>query len=180
MSKLKHWMRNKLVGISDSKASKKDDQQWRLPILPEVRPRHLTPATSHESLLPNYNKQTAFFKNLPLDLRQHVYKAAFGGRTIHIELRFDHPTLALADPTHAHPHDNVHAGLDPENRRDRSIPPAWIWWGCVCHRNPALEACEDRCRSGSTPNTSCFLYPGVMPGKCFIGAMGWLLTCRQA
>ena len=180
MSNFKHWMRNKLIGISrttqdDSKASK-DNQPWRLPVLPELRPRDLTPASSHESLLPNYNTQNAFFKKLPLELRQYVYKAAFGGRTVHIELRFDHP--ARADPTHAH--DYVHAGLDPDNRRDRSISPAWIWWSCVCHRNPALEACADRCRSGSTPNTACFLYPWVMPGKCFIGAMGWLLTCRQA
>lgn len=180
MSKFKHWMRNKLSGIGrttqddDSKASK-DTIPWPLPVLPELRPRNLTPASSHENLLlPNYNTQNAFFKKLPLELRQYVYKAAFGGRTVHIELRFDHP--ALANPTHAH----VHAGVDPDNRRDRRISAAWLWWSCVCHRNPALEACADRCRSGSTPNTTCFLYPGEEPGKCFVGAMGWLLTCRQA
>ena len=178
MSQFKHWIRKKLIGISrttqdDSKPSK-DHQGWRLP-LPELRPRNLTPASSHESLLANHNMQNAsFFKKLPLELRQYVYEAAFGGRTVHIELRFyGH---ARADPTHAHGYN--HAGLDPDSRRRRSTWPTWIWRSCVCHRSPAWEPHPDRI--WLTPHTTYGYFPGPMPGKCFIGATGWLLTCRQA
>lgn len=173
MPKFSQWVRNKFSGFrkvkDDSKVSK-DAQLPCIPVLPQQRQYILTPTPSSENLVQNSNTKIAFFAKLPPELRQQIYIAAFGGRTIHIDLRFDHPETPGP----------AHARLDPERQRDRTVLPAWIWWSSVCHRNPVFEACEDQCRGGSLPHTACFLYPGNMPEKCFIGVMGWLLTCRQA
>ena len=143
-----------------------------LPILPRKRERVLTPLPTQETLVrATATAESAFFQRLPLELRLKIYAEAFGQRTVHMDLRYDYPELP--GPSHAR--------LDPDrmNPRDTTVPPAWCWWSSVCHRHPLLEAWADECRTGMG-TAACHLYPGEMPEKCFLGAMGWLLSCRQA
>lgn len=73
----------------------------------------------------------------------------------------------------------VHARFDPEKHRNRTVKPAWIWWASVCHQFSSL--CDDQCRdSCSLLRATGFFYQRIMPKRCFIGVMGWLLTSRQA
>lgn len=169
MPKFRQWMRNKFSNIKNS--SKAEDAQLppNLPVLPQRRQNNLTPVPSRENLVQGLSTQSAFFEKLPPEVRQQIYIHAFGGRTIHIDLSFDHPRLPGPK----------HAGLDPDDLRDRTVSPAWLWFSSVCHRNPWLTASEDGCQCSGF-SASCYLFPGSMPEKCFIGVMGWLLTCRQA
>ncbi|KAF7511751.1 hypothetical protein GJ744_003482 [Endocarpon pusillum] len=141
----------------------------RLPILAPKRQHVLTPSPSHDNL--HATAKSAFFQQLPLELRRHIYIAAFGKRTIHMDLRFDYPE----------PPGLRHARLkgDCMHERERSELARWRWWSSVCHRNPLLECWLDQCRTGEN-NATCFLFPGEWPDKCFLGVMGWLLACRQA
>lgn len=145
-----------------------------LPILPKKRQRVLTPSPSDETLIQVASDATAkspFFQWVPLELRRMIYIAAFGKRTVHMDLKFDHPELPGP----------AHARLNPDrmNPRDRTAAAEWRWWSSVCHRHPMVEGWMDQCRTGMS-FTACFLYPGEIPDKCFLGVMGWLLTCRQA
>lgn len=115
--------------------------------------------------------ESAFFKRLPIELRRQIYIAAFGGRVIHMDLRFGYPELPV--PRHGRTTGN---GVYP---RDRFAQPDWMWWSSVCHRDPMDEGYKDRCHTGSG-DTQCDLWPGEIPDKCFLGVMGWLLSCRRA
>ena len=108
----------------------------------------------------------AFFA-MPFELREQIYVAAFGGRTIHI----CHQKLP---PT---PGRSWYA--DYRGIRKRKPSPTWAWWGSVCYRHPGLLACWDTCQDSFYP-ASCAFNPEDMPGELVIGIMGWLLTCRQA
>ncbi|OJD32970.1 uncharacterized protein BKCO1_340006 [Diplodia corticola] len=86
---------------------------------------------------------------------------------------------------------------------------AWRWWGCVCHRNPPppsssssplrrqqqhrpgrnddeeeeeedgkVPLWKDGCTRGWAP--ACERWPGALPDRCRVGAMGWLRACRRA
>lgn len=180
---LSKWIRRKLT-------NKKDNQTPSPPILPLQRPCVLTPSPSRESLLLSVASATAnsaFFQRLPFELRHKILIEAFGNHTVHMDLCFDHPVLPLRkhqqDATHCHA--NVPTpSLRP--RLDKSKPKRWVWWSSVCHRaSPGLfrtpmgdEPYEDACRQGASD--WCEFWPGAIPGKCFVGAMGWLLSCRQA
>lgn len=174
MPKFSKWFRGRSSGIHESKHRPKawePDLPSGLPVLSPKRRHALTPSTSHEDLSHNGVARSSFFERLPLELRHRIYAAAFGDRIIHMDLRFDYPELP----------GTFHARLNAEVRgpRDHTVPPGWIWWSSVCHRHPALDACYDKCRTGAL-NTTCSLYPGEMPDKCFLGVIRWLLTCRQA
>ncbi|KAI1042739.1 hypothetical protein LB505_001096 [Fusarium chuoi] len=72
----------------------------------------------------------------------------------------------------------------------------WAWKSSVCHRFPPSgridsrgpgydpQPCDDECvygwngRQGFRPQ--CEHWPGEGPKKCSVGAMGWLLSCKQA
>lgn len=42
------------------------------------------------------------------------------------------------------------------------------------------EPPSDKCRNGHELDALCEYWPGSVPAKCFVGAMGWLCACRQA
>lgn len=80
----------------------------------------------------------------------------------------------------------------PKTGFSRGVHCAWrsrrttgggkTWFGCVCHRLPGDDdfgAClvHDNCLEG---RADCWAWDGNIPYKCWLGAMGWLLTCRQA
>lgn len=103
----------------------------------------------------------------------------------------------------------THAGLESELFRDTSQPKQWQWFSCVCHRRMVprheddeddgprfrkrkIEPCDDGCipgdrickrrrRANTRSESLCFCEStDASASECFIGAMGWLLACRQA
>jgi hypothetical protein len=163
-----------------------------MPVLPSERLRVLTPTPSRESLALSATTTVAdspFFQKLPYEIRHRVLVFAFGADTVHMDLAYDHPMLPLDRPVKYPAHCCLNIGKGLENhhlKRDIASPKQWQWWSSVCHRSfPGLvgsrygtEACDDQCRYGG--GDWCSSYAGNMPRKCFIGAMGWLLSCRQA
>ncbi|KAK7922956.1 hypothetical protein PG985_007027 [Apiospora marii] len=174
-----------------------------LPCLPDERPRPLTAtpcspaATSHSSL----------FQLVPPEIRRAILIEAFGERTLHFDVRLEHPlrkvrangkngmkSATQCDGNKQLFHGNQH--MFHRKVRDPRQPREWTWWSSVCHRNfPSrhfhrsppgdrnfVDPAEDRCRRpyGGQISLYCEYYPGTMPSKCFIGVLPWLLTCRQA
>lgn len=173
-----------------------------LPFLPPPRPRALTPSPSRLSstiapslLLNNYG----LFGRLPYELRQQVFTEAFGGKTLHVSLTYGHP-LERRPPAKVAEEEkpaNKHCGLGSQLVPDETQRQAWQWFGCVCHRRTGystreieqrearnkfertIEPCDDDCLKGLL--CSCVLREGSLDkAECFVGIMGWLLTCRQA
>lgn len=160
------------------------------PALPDVRPRPLTATTSDATA----TAESSFFQLLPSELRRRVLIEAFGARTLHLDLRLEHPLKKNSKPGTSHSRGHANAQLFHPSLRDSAQRREWTWWSCVCHQwipcgdlnrdppgleVPFTEPTLDRCRDPSgLPR--CESYPGELPEKCSIGAMGWLLVCRQA
>ena len=175
MPKLSTWIRKKMRSFRDNDEHPKlsDPSIPRgLPVLPMKRQHILTPTPSHENLNIHHGTANgAFFRRLPFELRREIYLLAFGNRSVHMHLEYGY-----AEPT-----GTGHARRDRDGKYalDRTVPPEWRWWSSVCHRNPVEDAWLDQCRTGDN-RARCYLFPGKKPDKCFLGVMGWLLTCRQA
>ncbi|KAK3935702.1 hypothetical protein QBC46DRAFT_396872 [Diplogelasinospora grovesii] len=181
------------------------DGEPEMPCLPSSHSR--VSLTAQPGTAPGVSAtvNSAFFTRLPLEARRKILVAAFGGRTLHMNLRLGPPLLPRSKrppiPSSAlqrMPHGGITADLEcgqwPEEvldagRRARvaapGTKPVWQWWGCECHRNLPLgdervviAPWQDRCVRGEA--RWCDHYPGEAPGKCLIGCMGWLMTCRQA
>ncbi|ROW16963.1 hypothetical protein VPNG_01097 [Cytospora leucostoma] len=101
-----------------------------------------------------------------------------------------------------------HCGLLSHLVRDKERPKGWQWFGCVCHRGDeftkkftkkqyrvywnaytlpmgplinetvTIEA-DDCCLSGMWCRCESWTSQR-QAAECFVGAMGWLLACRQA
>lgn len=197
-------MPNVLSKWIDKKLSrpKSDETPEQLPFLPQHRPRVLTPSPSRESLVLSAEAATsnsAFFQKLPSEIRRKILKEAFGMFAMHMHLSLEYPRIPIKDRT---PQDSGrHARISYiPNTWEAQKPPkrfgipkqkTWQWFGCICHRSWPWHLSQwqpywmggstpdfDRCIAGST--CDCKEWPGEAPGKCFIGAMGWLLSCRQA
>lgn len=144
-----------------------------------------------------------FFTRLPLEIRQHILGKAFGDRTLHIDLTFDHPLTRKSRPKKDHATSpRKHCGFETELVRNTYRSKRWQWFGCVCHRRlirpnqdrgssrgrARIEPCEDSCfprsdvpkPTGERDDPHLFYSCPPHREDCFIGAMGWLLTCRQA
>ena len=118
------------------------------------------------------SQDESHFFRLPYEIREQIYRLAFGDRTLHIDLQH----------RHAYHSGSGHANIRQvsEGRTlDYTTPKEWRWWSCVCHRRSdvtgvcCLHGIAASCDiGGSEPieNTS----------NCFIGVTGWLLSCRQA
>ncbi|KAK4041137.1 hypothetical protein C8A01DRAFT_15106 [Parachaetomium inaequale] len=111
------------------------------------------------------------FQHLPLEIRQQILGHAFGNRTLHLDLTFEHPLTrkpSRREKTNkstrfsAHPRptaSRTHCGLGTDLVRDASEPKQWQWFSCVCHRRlvrahedggssvpkARIEPCEDGC-----------------------------------
>ncbi|VUC35378.1 unnamed protein product [Clonostachys rosea] len=148
-----------------------------------------------------------FFTRLPPEIRRQILIHAFGSRTVHLDLSFRHPfrvishdkcrLLGQSPEAHLHAGISTRFGLFHPNivLYDESEKKKWRWFSCVCHRarphDPLLsygrrssvnhlgstDNHEDNCLSGEG---TCVEWPGEVPEKCFIGATGWLLACKQA
>ncbi|KAM3497347.1 hypothetical protein MY10362_009299 [Beauveria mimosiformis] len=134
--------------------------------------------------------QTSPLLLLPAEIRTLILVAAFGRRTIHADLDLvaapppdgaSTTTIQPRDPIPLSSHDiqwkpTAHpchrSCFDSARRRRRRRR---------CSRRPALPAPlfvidRDRCFTGGAPCT----FPEHGLASCRIGALGWLLACRQA
>ncbi|KAI0144209.1 hypothetical protein F4776DRAFT_465250 [Hypoxylon sp. NC0597] len=162
------------------------------PWLPAERPRPLTAIAGS----PAATADSRFFQCLPAEIRHRILVEAFGERTLHLDLRLEHPLKEDGGIANARPKRHANAQLFHPSLRDNTRRQEWTWWSCVCHRRspssdfrphppgvglrseePALDCC---CNPSGLPPYNCELYPGNLPDKCLIGVIGWLLVCRQA
>lgn len=95
-----------------------------------------------------------------------------------------------------------HCGLRSQLVRNKERPRCWQWFGCVCHRQEELSPAERRrlnmglfpepqpdkkllpewdmcCSSGVLCECQSTDWKAA-PSECFVGAMSWLVSCRQA
>lgn len=173
------------------------DRTFRSSVNPPACPQRtctLTPSPSSESLLDATAAATAnsdFFQRLPYEVRRFILIDAFGGRILHMELKYDHPDMPLEkraqDPELSSFHAYIGMPKQQEKRVEGWKPKQWQWQSTVCHRfSPryvlrvptVAQPHDDSCYSGE--HIWCSAWPGEDMRKCLIGVMGWLLTCRQA
>ena len=184
--KIRNWLETKLG---------KYRGEHSVPQLLDPRPHVLTPSCSTVALTPG----SPFFEKLPPEIRREILTLAFGGRTVHMDLSYGHPAVPGGPElrrTYAHNGMNIiDDRFPPTVVCNTALPKSWQWWGSVCHRLPPghrrswrdingslehglNEPGGDFCRFGR--GQCCPAWPGEVPFKCWIGAMGWLLSCRQA
>lgn len=202
--RLMHTFRGRNVERNQQDDSRKTDKPIEppaLPFLPAQRPHLLTPTASREFLV--VATPGTIFASLPAELRRRVLIAAFGGRTLHIDLRLAHPRLPGTSAAATSGHGEHGGGAAPLSWRyaaDRTAPRTWRWWSCVCHRlvppgsrwerrvlargvAPYRFPKHDGCIRGDA--AFCQLWSSetaTVPARrrCAVGSLGWLLACRQA
>ncbi|CAG9945079.1 unnamed protein product [Clonostachys rosea f. rosea IK726] len=80
--------------------------------------------------------KTGGFFRLPPELRIKILVCAFGQRTLHMSLEYQHPLYVPHERRQGYA---THAGIEKlagfeESHLRTEIPKKWIWFGCVCHR----------------------------------------------
>ncbi|KAF6829486.1 hypothetical protein CPLU01_07892 [Colletotrichum plurivorum] len=179
---LSTWIRKKVGREKDIR-----EQHFNEPeplYLPSTPRRPITPANVNvPSESPKLITPNGPFFRLPAELRTDIIAEAFGNKTLHVLVEFDCPpihTPAGHGGTRPSPSQTAREGEIARHLRRRR---RWRWRSCVCHRELRDHEWwrtigEDRCLAGEAPN--CHRWHGETPGKCFLGVMGWLLSCRQA
>ncbi|KAF5243095.1 hypothetical protein FAUST_3014 [Fusarium austroamericanum] len=179
-------------------------QLKKLPILPNPRPRALTPdpflgSEANRAPMPRYQESCFWFK-VPPNIRRDIIRLAFGDTRLHLFIDWDYVDVPRQ------PSRKLHCGiargpLDDENMAKRRIkrlkdetqPEKWQWWGSRCHRvhpnddgtlGPMTRGGSqgpwaDYCRSGGSADICEAWRRQDGPPACHIGVMGWLLSCRQ-
>ncbi|KAF5536909.1 hypothetical protein FNAPI_11588 [Fusarium napiforme] len=200
LEKLLAW--NPALGNAKRQNRQRIRQDPEMPRLPDPRPYTLTPSPSQDQI--TTLAETVLFFRLPLELRRKILIHAFGDRTVHMDLSLAHPlrepindersAYRSTNPADRFHHDAMH--LWPYTKEnlglDTSRPKCWQWRGCVCHRLPPprfkitvnfhtiVKPADDRCCEGWAAYCALWTKRTDKPDSCWIGAMGWLLTCRQA
>lgn len=179
-------------------------QLKKLPVLPNPRPRALTPdpflgSGANRAPIPRYQESCFWFK-VPPNIRRDIIRLAFGDTRLHLFIDWDYLDVPRQ------PSQKLHCGiargpLDDENMTKRRIkrlkdetqPEKWQWWGSRCHRihpsddgtlgpmtrGGSLGPWADYCRSGGSADICEAWRRQDGPSACHIGVMGWLLSCRQ-
>ncbi|VUC20617.1 unnamed protein product, partial [Clonostachys rosea] len=145
----------------------------------------------------NRQIKSRFFA-LPAETRNQIMIEAFGQRSLHMSLEFQHPfalyTQGNSQGYHTHARiQHLKPALNSHLRTD--LPKKWTWFGCVCHQfdepNEGEIPGHLRClgvKAEPDPGTDycleglgcCNTLPGASPIECQVGIMGWLLACRQS
>ncbi|OBT48052.1 hypothetical protein VE00_01715 [Pseudogymnoascus sp. WSF 3629] len=181
------WAR--VLGNVWNLATKVDDPPH--PILPQTRPRVLTPSPSRESLVESAASATAnsaFFQKLPPEIRLKILREAFGDRTIHMDLYFDYPMKPLSERQPNRTQRVGGARIPPPQPQwgiARAQRKKWQWLSGECYRSSyglvsdlvERDLDDDSCFPGMTDCCEIF---HTSIGVRQIGVMGWLLSCRQA
>lgn len=162
--------------------------------LPKLRPNgrvNLTPSPSQECVA--LQRADSSFFRLPYDIRRMILVEAFGNSPLHMDLFFIYPIVPLEERKRDPDLAKRHAYLDWTSTTFAHKPNDWTarrwrWQSTVCHRGNGHRfgyihsgPWDDNCRWGVAlcnyrPERS--EYSGL--SDCFIGVMGWLLSCRQA
>lgn len=191
MARIRDWLKEHIHLPSSKSTGKTRCCVDNPPFLPSHR-RPITPSNVTPQL-----SACAFFTKLPEDIRREILIAAFGDRTIHMNLEFTHPYPVLpplddagGNNTHRHTHHARIAPLRNEHLLHKS-DMVWRWDGSVCHRQArdyapvGQDACFlfhavwlDGCMAGR--NTYCESYGVSLPRDCQIGILGFVLSCKQA
>ena len=187
-SKFLNWFQAKREKLRGNSGKDRQAQDGAKPLVPPCtyRSSALTPTPSCTDLIASASAATAgsaFFQHLPAEIRRKILVTVFGDRTMHMSLEFNHPRQLVLSPgleaprwrrymppTVQHPPQM----LEP----DKQAPMAWQWRGSPCWRvgRPSRPH-NDPCLPGVA---RCWKHASSVPDGCLIGAMGWLLTCRQA
>ncbi|KAF4986288.1 hypothetical protein FGRMN_10906 [Fusarium graminum] len=204
--RFKCWIDAKLFQYEDKEKAHIPVYDPDVPHLPNPRPYALTPSSSVQDFeIPP--QIPLFFQKLPPEIRYDILALAFGDRTVHMDLFFDHP-FGKPKSWQTCKEPEAHGGSQTPylNYLDRDKPPRWQWRGCVCHRNhaPLFSRYDDRVKGqfeepgGDGCLTGYSLRCGEhtmirnkndptefgkwkkRPELCLIGALGWLQACRQA
>lgn len=183
-NRLRKWLRGR-----------SSDHPPELPALPNPRPRPITPAPTD---LVSTKESSLFFQVLPPEIRRRILIDAFGERTVHLDVRLEHPILSPSALARVPPRRRRHANaqLFHPSLRDTKRHREWTYWSCICHRTypswrtrePGLslsseEPSSDCCRrADGLPPDCCEYYDAWQDEgvRCFVGATGWLLACRRA
>jgi hypothetical protein len=186
-SKLLNWVRDKRAKLRSREANARQARDGPKPLLSPWTSRSiaLTPTPSCTDLGPSASvaaSDSAFFQHLPLEIRRKILIAAFGDRTMHMSLEFNHPRQLAFNPRSGGSWERYMPPLakyPPQMLQpDTQEPKAWQWRGCPCyHGGTASYPHLDECLPGVA---RCWKRGTAVPDICVIGSMGWLLTCRQA
>ncbi|EXK36066.1 hypothetical protein FOMG_09257 [Fusarium oxysporum f. sp. melonis 26406] len=177
-------------------------QVKQLPLLPNPRPRALTPSLtpgdkviSNLALRPLYQESCFWFK-VPPNIRRDILRLAFGDTRLHIYMNRGYPDVLPEPDSKFH----CRVVTEPENWgyqrfpvTDESQVEVWQWRGSRCHRYPPSIAMAqgpmthggskgpwiDFCRNGGDPDICEAWREDEGPSACNIGVIGWLLSCRQ-
>ncbi|KAI2267395.1 hypothetical protein LOZ10_001475 [Ophidiomyces ophidiicola] len=166
LEKFRAWVRKRLRCEEEVECVFFDDARPRLPLLPDSS-RDVAKISAPN---PKATKASPFFR-LPPEIRLMIYEFAFGDRVVHMDLQ---PLFACIYPFGTMGSTTVKCLPRSGNR---TLPADWDWWSSVCHRSSIEELWMDQCRRSWAGS---LLFPGTLPGGWPIGAMGCLLTCRQA
>lgn len=177
-------MRSVLRGLL--RRGREHEKETPPPPLPSIQ------RANREAWTPAQQSQSLFFC-LPSEIRHMILCAAFGDRTVHIDLRlrprlYTVETAEGCSPTKFHAgypplltewDMGLRSGIDLRTKADKKL--AWRWYSCVCHHNRPgkvwAQPFDDTCLKGQA---SCRTHPGNMPEKCMVGAMGYLRSCKRA
>ena len=180
--RVSHWL-----GRDKATSSNTDDQH-------NSSDRISTSPSKQVILSSEYTTQSLspFFSRLPPEIRHDILVYAFGDRTMHVDLSTEHPlvrkrrSILVNSSRNPKPSPFIYV-MNKEKPRQmlwrssacpcngQRTPPAHIWWHEHWHE-PEVDA--GLVRDGET--SACESWTGVWPLRHFVGAMGWLLTCRQA
>jgi hypothetical protein len=176
------WFRHKLQSSNEGNPSQHEENNH--PVIPPPPPfcddwRMIPLSTTTNSIPSNYG----LFEHLPLEIRQQILGHAFGNRTLHVDLTFDHPLFRKPQdspqqkkiksafvPRRTRSNaatGTPHCGFGTNLIRDTRQSKQWQWFSCVCHRRVVREE-EDDASSARKPRIEpheddCI--PGELVGK---------------
>ncbi|KAF6835367.1 hypothetical protein CMUS01_05818 [Colletotrichum musicola] len=175
-----------LRGRKHRRKAEEPDSEPPLPLLPAQRPRGITPT----AITGDQVTTLGTFARLPPELRRRVLRAAFGDRTVHMDLRLSPPprpkgNLTTAAAAHEHGAGSAPLSFPGTDKKNRE----WRWYGCVCHRLLPRDSADER-RIFTARGVSPYIWPhrdACLRGEavmckfwaageceCAVGALGWL------
>ncbi|KAJ4083573.1 hypothetical protein NW760_004299 [Fusarium oxysporum] len=169
-------------------------QVKQLPLLPNPRPRALTPSlTPGDEVISNlaprplYQESCSWFK-VPPNIRKDILRLAFGDTHLHSYMNRGYPDVPPEPDSKFH----CRVVTEPENWgflrfpvTDESQAELWQWWGSRCHRYPPSVAKAqgpmthggskgpwiDFCRNGGDPDICEAWREDEGPSACNIGVI---------
>ncbi|KAH8899031.1 hypothetical protein GQ53DRAFT_363223 [Thozetella sp. PMI_491] len=186
--KLLNWFHEKRAKLNGKGNAQSPADSAPPPIVPAwtQRSRPLTPSSSDPDLVAATAAATAgsaFFQRLPPEIRRKVLVVAFGGRALHMSLEFGHPRQLIrtfdGNQWQTTRYMNPGEKWSPQELHpDPGESQAWQWRGCRCMNQLQMTGVYHQ---GCIPGMArCWQHEADVPWYHQIGAMGWLLACRQA